>query len=122
MMIKGIGIDIIELDRINQAAKRKERFINRILTENERKIYDSYEQAQRKLEFLAGRFAAKESFAKAAGTGIGKLSFQHIEILPNDSGAPQITVEGYQANQIYLSISHSKQYAVAQVIITNRVD
>jgi len=120
-MISGIGIDIIELDRINRAVNKKSHFINRILTEKERKIYDSYKKTQRKLEFLAGRFAAKEAFAKATGTGIGKLSFQHIEILHNDVGAPQITVDGYRQEDIFLSISHSKQYAVAQVIITNGI-
>src|SRR5690625_988867 len=99
-MISGIGIDIVELDRMDEAAKRKPRFIDRILTENERKIYDSYDQARRKLEFLAGRFAAKEAFAKAAGTGIGKLSFQQIEILPEKTGAPKIIVEGFENQKI----------------------
>lgn len=119
-MISGIGIDIIELDRIERAITKNERFVKRILTESERQIYETYHKRQRKLEFLAGRFAAKEAFAKAVGTGIGKLSFQHIEILPDDHGAPKITVEGYEKEDIFLSISHSKQYAIAQVIITSK--
>lgn len=117
-MISGIGIDIIELERIERAVKRNSRFVERILTEKERDIYESFKQRKRKLEFLAGRFAAKEAFAKATGTGIGKLSFQHIEVLPNEIGAPEIIVEGFIKEKIFLSISHSKQYAVAQVIIT----
>lgn len=118
MMISGIGIDIIELERIERAVRRNRRFVHRILTEKEREIYESYERPKRKLEFLAGRFAAKEAFAKATGKGIGKLSFQQIEILTDEFGAPKMAVEGFQKEKIFLSISHSKQYAVAQVIIT----
>lgn len=117
-MISGIGIDIIELERIQQAVLRKKRFIDRILTNREKKVYHHFKKEQRKLEFLAGRFAAKEAFAKATGKGIGKLSFQHIEILSETKGAPIIKVEGYDSETIFLSISHSKHYAVAQVIIT----
>lgn len=117
-MISGIGIDIIELERIELAVERNERFVQRILTEKECEIYESYRRPKRKIEFLAGRFAAKEAFAKATGSGIGKLSFQDIEILPDYLGAPKIMVEGYSQEKIFLSISHSKQYAVAQVIIT----
>lgn len=118
-MISGIGIDIIELQRIQKAVLRNKRFIDRILTNNEKARYISFKKEQRKLEFLAGRFAAKEAFAKATGKGIGKLSFQHIEILPGPEGAPTLTAPGYDPNKIYISISHSKQYAVAQVVITN---
>jgi len=118
-MISGIGIDIIELDRIRHAVLRKERFIERILTEKEKELYMKYEREHRKVEFLAGRFAAKEAFAKATGKGIGKLSFQHIEILPEQKGAPAIKVQGYDSKNIFLSISHSKHYAVAQVVITS---
>lgn len=116
-MIKGIGIDIIELDRIKKSLQRNQRIIERILTPKERKYFDQLLKERRKIEFLAGRFAAKEAFAKAVGTGIGKLSFQHIHILPNDKGAPIIEVEGYESFTLWLSISHSKEYAIAQVII-----
>lgn len=117
-MISGIGIDIIELERIQKAVLRNERFIDRILTKREKERYAGLKKEQRKLEFLAGRFAAKEAFAKATGKGIGKLSFQHIEILPSSEGAPVLTVTGYDPEKIFISISHSKQYAVAQVVIT----
>lgn len=117
-MIRGIGIDIIELERIQKAVFRKNKFIDRILTPNEKTRYESLMQEKRKMEFLAGRFAAKEAFAKATGQGIGKLSFKHIEILPGASGAPMAKVPGHDPEKIFVSISHSKQYAVAQVIIT----
>src|SRR5690625_5305151 len=84
-MIKGIGIDIIELNRIEESVHKNERFIKRILTDKELDVYNHLQRKRRKLEFLAGRFAAKEAFAKATGRGIGKLSFQHIEILSSAS-------------------------------------
>lgn len=116
-MIKGIGIDLIELDRIEQAINRNERFPKRILTELEYKAYLGLPNQTRQIEFLAGRFAAKEAFAKATTRGIGRLSFQDIMILPSNSGAPSIKVNGYETENIFLSISHSRDYAVAQVII-----
>ncbi|MFG6150418.1 holo-ACP synthase [Halobacillus sp. B23F22_1] len=115
-MIKGIGIDLIELDRIKQSIKRNPRFVQRILTRREQNCYDRMND-HRKIEFLAGRFAAKEAFAKAAGSGIGTLSFQDIEVLPNEQGAPEITVESYNSLSIWVAITHSEQYAVAQVIL-----
>ncbi|WP_188456847.1 holo-ACP synthase [Virgibacillus oceani] len=116
-MIKGIGIDLIELNRIQEKIEHNERFIKRILTDKEQELYSSLTGVMRKVEYLAGRFAAKEAFAKAAGTGIGKLSFQHIEILPNEQGAPRIIVQGFNDDNIFISITHSKEYAMAQVVI-----
>lgn len=119
IVIKGIGIDIIELDRIKQSIQKNERIVDRILTKKERQRYEALTNKRRQVEFLAGRFAAKEAFAKANGTGIGKLSFQHIEIIPNEQGAPQIFAKGYLAEKLFVSISHSDTYAIAQVIITH---
>lgn len=116
-MIKGIGIDLIELDRISQIIKRKPRFVKRVLTEKERNKYDEIPSDRRKMEYIAGRFAAKEAFAKAAGVGLGHLSFQHIEVISNGKGAPVLTAKGYEANNIFISITHSKEYAAAQVVI-----
>lgn len=116
-MIKGIGIDIIELNRIKKSVNKNKRFVTRILTNKEKEVYDKLERESRKIEFLAGRFAAKEAFAKATGRGIGELSFQHIEILSKLNGEPYLTAKGYETETIFISISHSEQYAIAQVII-----
>lgn len=116
-MIKGIGIDLIELDRIENSMKKSDRFVDRILTQNEKKMFIQLQTDRRKLEFLAGRFAAKEAFAKATGTGIGKLSFQHIEVINDPNGAPILKAEGYEAYTIFISITHSRDYAVAQVVL-----
>lgn len=119
-MIKGIGIDIIEIDRITESVQKNHRFPARVLTEKEQEHYTVCGTKKRQMEFLAGRFAAKEAFAKATGTGIGKLSFQDIEVLPDANGAPTLKVGGYEAYQLFISISHSRAYAVAQVIIETK--
>jgi holo-[acyl-carrier protein] synthase len=116
-MISGIGIDIVELDRIKSIIERQPKFIQRILTKNEQLMFEKL-ASQRKIEFLAGRFAAKEAFAKANGTGIGtELSFLDIEIQKDPKGKPYISLPLLQG--VHLSISHSRDYAVAQVIIEN---
>lgn len=117
-MIKGIGIDLIELNRIAKAYGRNARFVERILTKNEQIRFNNLTSERRKIEYLAGRFAAKEAFAKAVGTGIGKLSFQHIEVLSSENGAPTIRANGFAPEKTFISISHSEAYAIAKVIIT----
>ncbi|KAA0544576.1 holo-ACP synthase [Bacillus sp. BGMRC 2118] len=114
-MIQGIGIDIIELSRIQQLADRTDKFVDRILTYQEKVKYESL-SGKRRIEFLAGRFSAKEAFSKAMGTGIGKeMSFLDIEISQDENGKPYISRP--IKSGVHLSISHSKEYAVSQVII-----
>lgn len=116
MMIRGIGIDIVELDRIQASIARGASFPKRILTEKEYALFLGLSD-RRKVEFLAGRFSAKEAFSKAFGTGIGtKLSFQDIEILPNDLNKP-IAQTALFEGKVHVSISHSQEYAVAQIIL-----
>lgn len=116
-MIKGIGLDIVELERIKRLSERQERFVDRILTEAERTRYEKL-SGGRRVEYLAGRFAAKEAFAKAMGTGIGgELSFLQIEISYDEKGKPMVAKPFSKG--VHLSITHSKEYACAQVIIEN---
>lgn len=117
-MIEGIGLDITEIERIEAAYTKNESFAARVLTESERVLFEPL-TGNRKMEFLAGRFAAKEAFSKAYGTGIGKLSFQDIEILKGERGQPVVTRSPY-VGTVWVSISHSKENAVAQVILENR--
>lgn len=116
-MIKGIGIDLIELDRIAESLQKGDRLAKRVLTDQELDIFYSLPTDSRRVEFLAGRFAAKEAFAKATGTGIGKLSFHDMEVLPQQSGAPSFHATGYSDNKIFISITHSRDYAAAQIVI-----
>ena len=125
MAIVGLGTDIVEIQRLDAVFRRHgEQFKNRILTEKELELASARHHA---LEFYAGRWAAKEACAKALGCGIGaKCKFTDIEILNDDSGAPQISLHGEALEtlrrkggcEIHLSISHERCYAVAMVVIS----
>lgn len=118
-MIKGIGIDIIELKRIEQAVIKNPRFVKRILSAKEQEEYNHFKSNKRKIEYLAGRFAAKEAFGKATGQGIGKhIRFTQIEVVRTAKGAPILRAKGYEHSKLFVSISHSESYVVAQVMIT----
>src|SRR5690625_8039075 len=78
-VIKGIGIDLIELNRIHHSMQQSDRLMQRILTTYEQTVFQKLKSEQRRVEYLAGRFAAKEAFAKATGQGIGQLSFRSEE-------------------------------------------
>ncbi|WP_409273158.1 holo-ACP synthase [Neobacillus sp. SCS-31] len=114
-MIKGIGIDLIEIGRIRELIEKQVRFPDRILTGREKEEYSLLPDGRR-AEYLAGRFAAKEAFAKALGTGIGtSLSFQDIEITKDALGKPYFALPG--GSNAHLSITHTKEYAAAYVVI-----
>lgn len=124
-MIAGIGMDIVEIERIARLARRHERLAARLLTPREMAYLESASE-RRRAEFLAGRFAAKEAAAKALGTGIGKTArFHDLEILPDAQGRPRLLIAGRVlsacsltgAIRTHVSISHSRDYAAAQVII-----
>ncbi|WP_394236591.1 holo-ACP synthase [Niallia oryzisoli] len=116
-MISGIGLDIVELQRIKKVAERQSKFVERILTPFEKEAYEQLSD-KRRIEYLAGRFAAKEAFAKAFGTGIGEqLSFLDIQVENDEKGKPFISKP--RQNGVHLSITHSAEYAAAQVIIEN---
>lgn len=113
-MIYGIGTDITEIRRIEKAITRNKNFINKLFTKNE---MDLWEKKNFKLEFIAGRFAAKEAVSKALGTGIRDFNFKDIEIINNELGKPQVILKPKaediirkisQSYKIHLSISHEK--------------
>lgn len=115
-MITGIGLDIVELARIEKINARSEAFRKKVLTDNELVLYDAL-TSSRQIEFLAGRFSAKEAFSKALGTGLGKHCALHdIEILKAESGQPILYFKGERV-QGFVSITHSKTCAAAQVIL-----
>lgn len=115
-MIRGIGLDIVELDRIARLDAKSDKFRKRILSERELLHYEKL-APQRKTEFLAGRFAGKEAFSKARGTGIGKgCRFEQIEILPDSFGKPILSFRNREVFG-FISITHTKTVAAAQVIL-----
>jgi holo-[acyl-carrier protein] synthase len=129
-MIIGIGTDIVDIERIASILRgsTSEKFLQRLLTLAERELASARAQQHeaRVLEFVAGRFAAKEAVAKALGCGIGDpLTFQHIEILHDSLGKPQCTVQegvlyklGLSAKvRIHISISHTALVATAFAVL-----
>jgi holo-[acyl-carrier protein] synthase len=113
-MILGVGIDIIEVARIQRAIERNPRFCDKIFTPAE--IAYSEGKASR-FKHLAARFAAKEAFIKAVGHGVPWASVG-IENLP--SGQPLLKVENREAygfTQAHVSLSHITDYAVAFVVL-----
>ena len=114
-MIVGHGIDIEELASIKSAVTRREGFAKRVLTTKEMERFTSL-KGRRQIEYLAGRWSAKEAFSKALGTGIGKLTFQDLEVLNNERGAPYFSQSPF-SGKIWLSISHTDQFVTASVIL-----
>ena len=120
IIIKGMGIDIVEVSRFSQALTRRgERLIKRIFSPDERATCGASPHR------LAARFAAKEAFYKALGTGMRSFRWREVEVKNNRLGAPYLSfssrlaahlaAEGVKAT--HLSLSHSGNYAVAQVIL-----
>jgi len=114
-MIVGHGIDIEALASIQNAVEKREGFAQRVLTDKEMERFSSL-KGRRQIEYLAGRWSAKEAFSKAIGTGIGKLGFQDLEVLNNERGAPYFSKSPF-SGKVWLSISHTDQFVIASVIL-----
>ncbi|MDR1774744.1 MAG: holo-ACP synthase [Clostridioides sp.] len=121
MNVLGIGTDIIEIIRIEEAIKKNNTFLTRIFTDKELEYFES---KNFKPQTIAGNFSAKEAISKSIGSGIRGFNFKDIEILRNDSGKPVVSVYGELKNiciekkiqTFEVSISHCKEYAVATAL------
>jgi holo-[acyl-carrier protein] synthase len=123
-VILGVGIDIIEVARIQSSYERfGERFLNRILHPNEIAYCLSHKVPA---PFLAARFAAKEAISKAFGTGIGaQLGWQDMEVGRKESGEPFVILlaggkkllEERKARVVLISLSHTQEHAAAVAIL-----
>ena len=123
-MIVSIGIDIIEVSRIREVLLRTPRFADRVFTRAERVYCDS--RGVVAAQHYAARFAAKEAALKALQTGWrGGISWQDVEISARESGAPFLIFRGevldvfekFGATATHLSMSHTTQHAIAQVVL-----
>ncbi|NOZ70691.1 MAG: holo-ACP synthase [Chloroflexi bacterium] len=113
------GIDLIEIERIRAVLERHgERFLQRVFTAREIENYGT------NVASLAARWAAKEAVAKALGCGIGDIAWKEVEVLSDEGGAPHLNLYGVAAQMAHdlgvrewaLSLSHTRQHAVALVV------
>ena len=109
-----IGIDLVEIARIE--ALLSDTFINRILSKEEKLVYDKITHHDRKLTFLAGRFSAKEALFQALKTGDNTANYKDFTILNEDSGAPYFK-DFNKPFVAKVSITHTQMYAMAFVIL-----
>ena len=125
MSILGIGVDIVDNNRLKKLVKNKN-FISRVFTHNEQK---NSNKIKNKINYYSKRFAAKEAFSKATGFGISKnLNFRDIEIKNNKKGKPLICLNKSTLNylkkklnvrsfKVNLSLSDEKIYSIAYVVV-----
>ena len=123
-MIYGIGTDLVDIERVKKILlKNRDGFVKRVLSEHEQALFANKADSA---AYCAKRFAAKEAFAKALGTGIGRVvGFQDLTVRNNENGKPhfipseklRLYLLGKGINQAHLSISDESQNAVAFVIL-----
>lgn len=121
-MILGIGTDIVDVIRISKSIENK-KFTEKVFSKNEIRYCES---KANKAESYAARFAAKEAFSKAIGTGFrGEIAFTEIEVVNDELGKPHLYASGktldfiksQKITSIHVSLSHIKQMAIAMVIL-----
>jgi len=120
-LILGIGVDIVENERMD------EKLAERILGEEELGMFRRLHPG-RKIEYLASRFAAKEAFFKALGTGLNGFSFKEVQVLNDSHGKPFFSfsermrefLEDRKIWAIHLSMSHERKYSIALVILEGK--
>jgi holo-[acyl-carrier protein] synthase len=122
-MLKGIGIDIIEIDRVKEAVEKYgESFLKKVYTEKE--INYCCKRKNYRIPELAVRFAAKEAYSKAIGTGIAGfgrnnhgIKWTEVEVINDPHGKPLLSFKGKIMGKAHVSLSHSRDFAVASVYV-----
>ncbi|MBU1141401.1 MAG: holo-ACP synthase [Firmicutes bacterium] len=115
-MILGIGIDLVNLNRIKEIMS--DRFIDRILSIEEKKVYTNIAADSIKIAYLGSRFAAKEAIFKAIGQGPGKTNYVDFSILNHEDGSPYVQTDFFEGQEIiHVSITHTDEHAIAYVMI-----
>lgn len=113
------GTDIIEIERIKENIEDLgEKFLNRIYTQTEIEYCES--KKGQKYQHYAARFAAKEAIFKAISKDLKdkyEIGWKEMEILNDEQGRPQVRIKGVQRENIDISISHCREYAVAMVVM-----
>ncbi|MBE6111989.1 MAG: holo-ACP synthase [Peptococcaceae bacterium] len=125
-MIAGVGTDLVEIARIQNAIEKNPHFMERVYTKEE------IAYCQRKKnpwQSFAARFAAKEAVSKAFGTGIGPVGLTEIEIRNKSNGQPEVVLHGKaqamadsrNIQRVHVSLSHSETYAMATAVLEGEI-
>lgn len=127
MSILGLGIDLVDCDRIENSIERfGDRFLQRVFTAGEIAYAQSMKFPAR---HLAARFAAKEALSKAFGTGIGKsMGWRDLDVQKKESGEPFVVLSGGAekmaqergVGNIWISLSHTEEIGMATIILEAR--
>ncbi len=129
LLIIGCGIDLVKVERIEKIIKRwGNSFTSRIFTPLEGEYCEK--KKVNKFQSYAGRFAAKEALLKALGLGLRGANWKEIEIKNDELGQPLIDTSGKLKNialakgvsKYFITISHTKEYAIAEIILENILD
>lgn len=112
-MIKGIGCDIVSVDRVKNIIQATPAFVKRIYGEKEIEEY----HRRNDVSYLASRFAAKEAVVKALTKYEHDLNF--IEILNDGDGKPYVVIQGQRRYDIFVSLSYETDYVIAYVILVS---
>ncbi len=113
-MIVGVGVDVLRIDRIDLKLSKK------VLTEYE---LEEFESRGNKAEYLAGRFALKEAFFKAIGTGVNGNSFKDVEFITDDLGKPQLCL--YKDFPVIFNFAHvslSHDFVAVALVVLERLE
>ncbi len=113
--MKEIGVDIVDNSRFANFIQNT-KFISRILSKDEIRVYDAFNSDKRKLEYLTGRFASKEAIFKCIPKQDGTTNFNEISILNDENGKPHVVFPRIK-DSFKISISHTDDYTVAYVIM-----
>ena len=122
-MVVGLGIDIVEIQRIRQALQGGTAMVKRVFTDGEREYCASKRDIY---QHFAGRFAAKEAAMKALGTGWQEgIRWKDVEVVPDALGKPELVfhgraleiLDGCGAKSAFVTITHARDYAVAAVVL-----
>ncbi|MDA8391472.1 MAG: holo-ACP synthase [Actinomycetota bacterium] len=117
----GVGVDLVEVDRLREVIDRRPRLVERVFTEDERAYASRFSDPWPR---LAARFAAKEAALKAIGVGLGGMSMLEIEVRRETGGAPLLCVTGQSADVAarkgvaawHCSLTHTASHAQAVVM------
>ena len=115
-MILGIGVDIIEIDRIEKAIKKQNKFLEKIFTNKE---IEYFQNRKMNIEVIAGNFAAKEAISKALGTGFRGISFLDIEVLRDELGKPLVNIENKIKKNIEYILGDRQAYKIHLTAFTS---